>query len=303
MPGQIAGNLTPTPLDRVVAFRRNGWSRSIGMAGRLPSDQVVAFARNRWSPCLGFRILTVGLISATEAAFVWRLSAVLTMAVVWFFVGRKLPWSDWIGGVGVLGGCLIIMQGFDPAIQSLVISIIVMGTFCRTLLTTVIEFHPTSNQSRTIKEQCRTTGYVLIVTSATFLVAIMGIAWAAEPYTGREDVIGMLARMLPTMGDFFDPATVWAGMAMGGILTTVYSYSQFVAARTAKSEVLMLASIFVPVITYAFEYAAELGGYLTASEISPRTLFSGLLIVGSATFMVYMRVRRTRREKLARAAA
>ena len=55
MPGQIAGNLTPTPLDRVVAFRRNGWSRSIGMAGRLPSDQVVAFARNRWSPCLGFR--------------------------------------------------------------------------------------------------------------------------------------------------------------------------------------------------------------------------------------------------------
>ncbi|MEQ9087064.1 MAG: EamA family transporter [Pontimonas sp.] len=246
-----------------------------------------------------FFVLTVGLISATEAAFVWRLSAVITLFVVWFFVGRRLPWTDWLGGLGVLLGCLIIMNGFDPMIQSLAIGIVLMGTISRTLLTTVIEFHPTSNQSRTIKEQCRTTGYVLIVTSATFLVAILGIASVAESYADRNDLFGLLARLMPATADFFDPATIWSAMAMGGILTSIYSYSQFVAARVAKSEVLMMASIFVPVITFGFEYIAQFAGYLTVSEIAPRTLAAGALIVASAVFMVFMRFRASRRDSVA----
>ena len=44
-----------TSVHRLVAIARNGWSRSIGTAGRDQSEQVVSINRNRWSRSSGAR--------------------------------------------------------------------------------------------------------------------------------------------------------------------------------------------------------------------------------------------------------
>ncbi|MEQ8693826.1 MAG: DMT family transporter [Gammaproteobacteria bacterium] len=250
-----------------------------------------------------FFVLAVGLISAAEASFIWRFNAVLTMIVVWFFIGRSTSVYDWIGTLIILGGCALIAAGFDPQIRDIALVIVFVGTLSMTLRTTVTEFHPTSNQSRTIKEQCRITGYVLLVTSAAFLLFILGMTYVSSSLTGRQDVFGMVAAYMPQRSDFFDPPTIWSAMLLGAFLTAIYNYCQFVATRTAKSEIFIMVTALVPFVTYAFELIASVLGYAPAPEMSTRSLTGGCLIGAGAIFIIYMRFHRARREKVTRAVA
>ena len=240
-------------------------------------------------------VMALALISATDAALLKRIEIIVVLFLAWTSFGRTPRWFDWAGGAFIIGGWLVVAQGIPPEIQAIVIGIAILRAVSQALQAVISEVHPTTNAARTIKEECRTAGFILMVTSVSLLTFLFGLSAIVESSTSRNDVYGAVISFLPHWEDFFHIPTIWSAMALGVFLTSFYSYFYFVAIKTAKSEVFMSASALIPLFVFFFEYLASLFGYGDTSGITWENLLSAILIGFGALFIIFMRHHRARR--------
>lgn len=226
--------------------------------------------------------------TATQTTLLIRFSVVLSLIVAWMFFARRPGRHDAIGTLVTLAGCGIIIVALPAEMRPLAMFFMVLLSLILTLKTVVTETHPTSNKAETIKQRCRTTGYVLLVTSFSFLLlSLMGAA--AKDSMAGLDAESFLARSLPSLADFAHAPTVFSALLGGMLIIAAATYSYFYSTRLIKSETFLMVSTLVPVFTYAMEWALSLTGLLEVTTLSTPDLLAGALIVGAAMYMVGMR--------------
>ncbi|TKW61682.1 MAG: DMT family transporter [Blastochloris viridis] len=239
-------------------------------------------------------IYLLSLVSATEKALLIRISVIFSLIIAWMFLNRKPYWSDLVGASVILLGVGLVIAHLTADIRVLAVITLLITALFYTARMVVTETHPTSNQATTIKDRCRTTGYVLMATSFVFLSFSLLGAWLKVQIPAEQLLANPLLAAMPSLSDFTSPATVFAGILLGLFNISLSTYFCFYSTQILKSEVFLMISGITPVFIFGMEYVASLFGLLDLSSLSPIDLLAGALTIGGGLFMVGMRFRRTR---------
>ncbi len=238
-------------------------------------------------------IYLLSLVSATEKALLIRISVVFSLLIAWLFLNRKPYWSDLAGAGIILLGVGLVIGHLEADIRVLAVMTLLITAFFYTARMVVTETHPTSNQAVTIKDRCRTTGYVLMATSFVFLSCSLLGAWLKVQIPAEQIAANPLLMALPSLADFTSPATVFAGILLGLFNISISTYCCFYSTQILKSEVFLMISGITPVFIFGMEYVASLFGLLDLSSLSLTDVLAGLLTIGGGLLMVAMRYRRS----------
>ena len=233
-------------------------------------------------------VFILALISATEANFILRLTISMSLFLAWVSFGRKPTKHDLIGNIFVFIGIGYIALNLEESVRALAVFLLVVMSIVHTLVTLISEKHPTSNKAESVKDRCRVTGYVLLVTSFIFLVLLFGGALVRDAIPENE-ASQHLIMMLPDMARFLDPATILSATVIGLGLVAVSNYFYFYATKLAKSETFLMVTALLPVFTFGLEFVGNLMGIVDLTSISMSDIFAGCLITLAAVYMIVMR--------------
>ncbi|HYF48436.1 MAG TPA: EamA family transporter [Planctomycetota bacterium] len=90
----------------VVVFARGEWSNPVALPSRTLLFLVLSGLATGLSWLCGFRALQLG--QASQVGPVDKLSVVLVMIAGVLFLGEQLNWKQWLGGVLILCGVLLV---------------------------------------------------------------------------------------------------------------------------------------------------------------------------------------------------
>ena len=258
--------------------------------GRLSAETLKSYHTWSFSSLYLIRdilyIFILGLISATEANFLLRSTIILSLLISWGAFNRKPSKHDLIGSLAICFGIFVISLDLPENIRILALFLVGLMSIVHTLVTFISEIHPTSNKANTIKDRCRVTGYVLLVTSLIFITVLYLGSSAKE----ASSASGMpMLNWLPDSKDFVQRHMVLSATLIGITLVAVSNYFYFYATRIAKSEVFLIVTALLPIFTFVLEFLAGSFNLLNVSSITSQDMIAGSIIVGAAMYMIYMR--------------
>ena len=242
-----------------------------------------------------FEIGVTKYVTATEASLLLRFGIPLSLLITWIFLKRKPLKTDLIGVLIILAGIWHILGGINNDIKAPLLFFVIGSGIFLTIRTLIAETHPESQQANSIKDRCRVTGYVLLVTNLFSIIMFYLIASFKTPALITE----MPAlNIFPSSSDFFLQPMILASIIVGAIFWAPAMYFYFYAAKEAKTEQFMIFTAFMPIFTLFFEFILSLFTKTDITEISRSDLFAGLIIIIGASFMVIMRNKKAKKSKV-----
>ena len=231
-------------------------------------------------------IFVYSLITTTEANLLFRAAVLITIPAAWFFFNRKPIASDWIGSGIIAAGLLYIAMTLPEDIRAIAVTSVIALSIVFTIKAFVMETHSTASEHSPIKDRCRVTGYVLLVSSMCFILLFIGMAYAKQFMPIEQQA---LFSSLPSAADFKDVNTIVFSVFVGVFVLAAGMYYYFYSTKLAKAEGYMIAACLLPIFTLVMEYLASWMGYLDISTISTGDLIAGAAITLGALYMMYMR--------------
>ncbi len=242
-----------------------------------------------------FFMLTMLYMPATKASLLLLGDIVVSMPLVWFLFNRKPTKTEMSGALVILGALYMITQGLNPETKFLGVLCIMIAIVFGVVRAIIAEIHPDSNNAKTVKDECRVTGYVSMVTSFIFIIFTLILAGLKMSLSAEIIDSSVFAQILPDISNFYHKETVLSGIIIGAFIIPFSMYFFFCSAKHAKSEVFFMVAALHPFAIYAFELLFERCGLLSAKEISHKDLLCGLVIVIASTIMI---IRKHRKSKM-----
>ncbi|MEC9291422.1 MAG: diguanylate cyclase [Pseudomonadota bacterium] len=236
-------------------------------------------------------ICLVSYVSATEATLIARLNFVFALMIGLFYFNRVPRREDIPAALLVFAGCGVAFYYMDTGSIHAVIGLLALNILLLTARTFTAETHETNNEAGSFRERVRVTAYVNFVTTVAFLFFVFGFALYEEVFNYDIPVAFM-----PEFDDFFNLNIILLGFLFGVTIEAMTIYNYFVAARFLKSELFLVLTAFVPLITFMLEKALEKFGILeTSLDLSWHLLLSGGLIFSGAILSTFGHFRQAKK--------
>jgi diguanylate cyclase (GGDEF)-like protein len=244
---------------------------------------------------LGY-LLTLSLFfftSATEGAFLQRISMVFSVFIAWFFMQRKPNIFNLIGSLFVLFGIFMICSKIPSENRGIIYILIILEGALLTARTFTAETHMSYNKamlSDDPKLKKRVIGFVMFLVSMAFLISsfIFALIQTYSPIVESSTII-------PTLSDFYNYKSILAGLVAGIILVAPLRLIEFYSTNTIKSENLLAISAFSPFATLFWSWLFEPLTGLSVASFSTNDWIAGLIITFGCLLAAIYQIYRTKK--------
>lgn len=238
---------------------------------------------------LGY-LITLSLFfytSATEGAFLQRISMIFSLLIAWFFMQRKPNIVNLISAILVLVGIGLICREIPEDNRGYIYLIMFLEGMALTVRTFAAETHKTYNramrESEDPKLKTRVVGFVMFLVSIVFLIFSFMFATLQTFYPIFDN-----SSIVPVLSDFYDYKTIFAGLIAGIFLMTPLRLIEFFSANTIKSENFLALAAISPFATLFWEWLLEpLTGLGVKGFTSNDWLAGGIITFGCLLTAVY----------------
>lgn len=271
-------------------------------AGRGPLGVSTLKQSHTW--LIGFLKLVVNVIyimmiieiTSTEANVLIRYAAIASLIIAIIFMGRRHSRMMFVAQIFIIIACSMVASDLDSKHMIYVMSLVGAYCFFYVIMNLAIELHPQNNAARTIRDQCRTTGFVSIVTTLIFIGVPLLIEAGVFLFFGNMPVLAPLMKYLPNAADYTHIPTLVFGMAVGVFIVSFDIYFYFLATKVEKSENFFAVTTLLPAITLLMETSMSLTGLLDISTISSLDIAAIVLLACVGVFVVVERWKVNMRE-------
>ena len=227
-------------------------------------------------------------ITATEAAFMTRISALFGVVLVLLCFGRKPGRKDIVGLAMLTVGAGAMALTQPGGLLNWAVWFVFGAAFLNALLLVIVEGHPVSQASKSHRARSRYTAITLLVTSVFFfaLASFLGVLERAGVPAVWLDVIAVT----PQLGDLFSVKAHVASLLVGGFVIGPVMYLTFWAVKLLKSDNMLLAGSMIPFATIAFESLFSVFGWTSTAEVGAWDIAFGLLITVGSVYTVISRI-------------
>tara|TARA_Y100001960_G_scaffold323017_1_gene400626 strand:+ start:251 stop:1258 length:1008 start_codon:yes stop_codon:yes gene_type:complete len=236
-----------------------------------------------------------GLMSATEATILRKISVVFGVLVGYVFLMRKINKTQVLGLAVITSGVFLVAYNVEAekAFQAYVL--IFLAGLLQTLRMFVAEYHrphKKATEDKDIKSRCRVIGYVMFVVSLLFLFIITVLSLLASSAPNSED----LTKYLITLDDFMNYKTILSGIVMGVFMYAPLRYFEFSVTEKIKTENFLALGALTFVATLFWEWStASLTG-LTLQSVTTPVIIAGILITLGSLIMSISKMRNVNKE-------
>ena len=227
-----------------------------------------------------FFMYTLTLVSTTELSFLMRLVVIIQLGLVWL-LSRKAPsTSDWPGLIVILLSCLVIFSNVpDDILVATILGSVLAAAFAAGRMT-LAELHPLYQPKDSIRQRCRITGYVLLVTSSVVFAGLFAMDWLQTSFS-----LSLIST--PKVEMLLSPELYLLSFIGGGLLLAPAFYFFFYACQTIKAENFALYAAFLPFTTFAVEYCVVYFDLLPLSGLTVTDVAAGIVgIFGSVLILL-----------------
>ena len=236
-------------------------------------------------------------ISTTEANLMIRLSIIATALICRYGLGRAINPKNYFGYALVFAGFLLVAINLPEEVRAISIFLTLIMVVCQSLRTYITETHPASNEASSWLDNCRVTGYVVLVTSFAFIIMGLLIAYTKTFLTQADLEALSILNSFPNLADFVDPHTIIGATLLGVFNVSLSSYFYFQATKKVGSDTFLMVGALLPVFTYVMEVFADKMGWLELTTFAPVDLLAGVLIIAGALWSIYVKVYSDKKQK------
>jgi len=244
-----------------------------------------------------FHVSALALISATEAEFLNQYTIFISLIFSWFILNRKPAPNEFIGILIAGAGLVWLTLEQEGGFANTAVILMIITSVYSSLQFLIVELHPESNKALGLKDRCRYTGVVLVVTSVCFFVGATLLSLLREFSPAWLQGAGMIydwVQYTPTLETLFNPATALVAIITGIVLRAPVMYLDFLSIRLLKSEnYAIILGVFGPFAILALELVAGLMGFVNTESIDSNIIMAGLLITFGSGYVMLMRIWRT----------
>lgn len=231
-----------------------------------------------------------GLMSATEATILRKISVVFGVLVGYVFLMRKINKTQALGLAVISSGVLLVAYNVEAekAFQAYVL--IFLAGLLQTLRMFVAEYHrphKKATEDKDIKSRCRVIGYVMFVVSLLFLFIITILSLLASSAPNSEQ----LTKYLITLEDFMNYKTILSGIVMGVFMYAPLRYFEFSVTEKIKTENFLALGALTFVATLFWEWSTSGLTGLTLKSVTTPVIIAGVLITLGSLIMSISKMR------------
>jgi len=245
---------------------------------------------------LGY-LLTLSLFfytSATEGAFLQRISMLFSLMAAWVFMQRKPNILNAIGAVLVLIGICLICRDLPNDIRGIIYLLMFLEGAALTARTFAAETHKTYNrasrESKDPKLKTRVVGFVMFLVSIVFLIFSFMFAALQTYFPVFEN-----STIVPVLSDFYDYKSIFAGLVAGVIFMTPLRLIEFFSANTIKSENFVAVTALAPFATLFWEWLCEPLTGISTKSFSTNDWVAGIIITSGCLITAIYQMYRTKK--------
>ena len=230
-------------------------------------------------------------VTSTQSMLLQRSNIILGLIVGLLFLNKKMSKNDVIGCFMILGGVSILLSTleFKQAVSGM--SAVLFAAICHVARTIIAESHPVSKSAETFSEYCRVLAYILLVTSATFLI----FAFVVGMINSVDSTIQTFS-FLPSLDDMLTKDQLIFATGMGVFIMPLAMYCFFYGAQKAGMTNFLVYTAYLPVVTFILESIANYLGILEMPVLTYKDGLSALAIMGGAFYISYFRTKATKRK-------
>lgn len=231
-------------------------------------------------------------VSATEGSLLLLFGMNVSFLASWFFFSRKPNKGQILGNLIVFTGLILTCYDTPKSVQlSVYTMVIVLGllTAIRFFIAENHKPHTQAMESTDPKSKSRVIAFVMFVVSLIFTSVTVIIATIRHFYSlDSEQFLGF-----PTLVDFLNPYTVFAGLIYGAILMAPLRYLEFASTSKIKGENYATIMALAPASTLLWEWLTHGLTGLSLETITGWDLFACILITSGAFLAAYSQLKKT----------
>lgn len=216
-------------------------------------------------------IVTVNLITAS--------SIIVTFVMSFLFMGRnRFTYfrSLMLLIIGVSVAFIISQLAVD--LQTIAVLVAIAFALTQTIRVFIQETHKTSNLTQDdFATECRVTGLTLGITAVIFMIALACLAYIG--FTTQNEV---LLKLVPSPEQIFSIESLFFAAFYGILMLSTLRYMEFFWIKKIKAERFVLLMTILPVVTFGFEWLADLAGLVSFAGLTWPQIVAGLAIVIAA---------------------
>lgn len=241
-----------------------------------------------------FQILTnIGMsfafvyITSTETKLMSSIEIIFSFVLAYIFLKRKPNLYDIFGMVITLIAFALVAINLDAAVRFDAILWVIVGSLAVTFRTIIAETHPQNIKEQSVKDRCRVTGYIMIITTISFILFFAVLA----QFENSLDFNNPLLKLVPHKQDFFHTASIVCGVILGTLVYPATMYFYFMAAKFANTETFAMMRSIQPMVTYGIEFVFALVTVLSVSAISNIDIAAAITIILASIMMIINKVK------------
>ena len=233
-------------------------------------------------------------VSATEGSLLLMFGMNMSLLASWFFFSRKPSRGQVLGNLVVFSGLLLAcydtVSEQRTAVYFLVFILGIIATI-RVFLAETHKPHTQATQMSDPKAKTRVIAFVMFIVSLIFTIFTVSIA--ALKYFNPSDVNIYLSGF-PTLSDFLNPATIFAGLLYGAILMAPLRFLEFASTSRIKGENYLTVTALAPASTLFWEWSTHSLTNLSLETISNYDLLACVLITLGAFWAAISQIKKSR---------
>ena len=227
-------------------------------------------------------------MTATSVSLLSRMGIAIS-AVFALIAGVNEIKSKW-GFYLICLGMIVVAYGAESTNKPVAIFLIFLACVFQVIQTKVSSQHKESNlASGDLKSELRVTGYVLSITSVTYVVFLLLANYV------NLDIL--LPKLLPTMDEVLSKESFVLALFTGTFVIATMKYFEFYATKTIGSTNFLVVVAISPLLTIFVEYLVDFMGILSARDVGAYDSIGCFLIILGALLKVIHELKVAKHQK------
>lgn len=227
-------------------------------------------------------------MTATSVSLLSRMGIAIS-ALFALFAGINEVKSKW-GFSLICVGMIVVAFGAEATNKPVAIFLLFLACVFQVIQTKVSSQHKESNMaSGDLKAELRVTGYVLSITSVTYVVFLL--------LANYVNLDALLPQLLPTKEEIISKESLLLALFTGTFVIATMKYFEFYATKTIGSTNFLVVVAISPLLTIFVEYLVDFMGILSARDIGAYDAIGCFLIITGALLKVIKELKIAKQRK------
>lgn len=233
-----------------------------------------------------FTMLILVHISPAEESFLSRICIPVAVLFGLFFLAKQPSKLDWQCFFPMLIGIGIILIGITPDQLFYITVMVFLAAIVLVLRGLAVEYHPIFAKATNIRQRCRVTGTIVLLSGLFVCATLMGLALLKENIAA----ISTLFPSLPSVADFTHKPTFYFAVFHGAVVIALTRYLYFRSISLISNTTFLMFAACTPFVTYFMQELLGILGLLTNNpSLSWNLIIGGLLVTLTSLWAAFAR--------------